>query len=129
MKLDIVNALNVLSELRALWDASSVSLDAQIADLQATIAPRLAELQAQRTALLADREKQIQSLEAEIKAAVLPLRASVKGESLTAVWLKPRVSWDGKALDGYAAAHPEILPFRVVGEPSVQIRAVKGGAE
>jgi len=23
-----------------------------------------------------------------------------------------RVSWDSKALEGYAAAHPEILPFR-----------------
>lgn len=25
---------------------------------------------------------------------------------------KPRVTWDGKALEGYAAAHPEILSFK-----------------
>jgi hypothetical protein len=39
--------------------------------------------------------------------------------------MKGRVSWDGKSLDGYMAAHPEISAFRKEGEPSVSLRNVK----
>lgn len=35
---------------------------------------------------------------------------------------KPRVYWDSKALDGYAAAHPEILQFRTEKMPNPSIR-------
>jgi len=49
----------------------------------------------------------------------------VKGRELEAVYVKGRISWDNKALDGYAAAHPEIGAFRKQGDPSVSIRGVK----
>ena len=37
-----------------------------------------------------------------------------------------RATWDGKALNGYAAAHPEILDFRTERQvgPSVSIKVV-----
>ena len=60
-------------------------------------------------------------LEGEVKIAVLSHGASVKGE-YTAVFSRGRTSWDTKALNGYAAAHPEIEQFRKVGNPSVSIR-------
>ncbi len=41
-----------------------------------------------------------------------------------AIYSKGRMSWDGKRLDGYATAHPEILAFRSEGQPSVSIREV-----
>ena len=63
----------------------------------------------------------VATIEADIKAAVLAIGESVKGD-YTAVYAKGRVSWDTKALDGYAAAHPEIEKFRTVGQPSVSIR-------
>ena len=61
-------------------------------------------------------------LEEAIKGAVISAGASFKGQFLQAVWMKGRVSWDTKLLDGYAAAHPEIALFRKEGAPSVSIR-------
>lgn len=70
----------------------------------------------------------IAGLEMEIKSLVLKAGASTKkGEGYGASYIKGRVSWDTKALDGYAAAHPEIDQFRKVGAPSVRInKKVKG---
>lgn len=63
----------------------------------------------------------ITRLEAEVKAAVLSKGSTVKG-AYTAIYNKGRVSWDTKALEGYAAAHPEIEKFKKTGDPSVSIR-------
>lgn len=60
-----------------------------------------------------------------IKQAVLIGGESVKGHFLQAVYMKGRVSWDTKGLDGYAVAHPEMAAFRLVGEPGVAIRQMK----
>jgi hypothetical protein len=38
--------------------------------------------------------------------------------------VKGRVSWDTKALDGYAVAHPEIEKLRIEGAPTVRIAKV-----
>lgn len=38
--------------------------------------------------------------------------AQVDGASVTIRNGYTRANWDGRALDGYAAAHPEILAFR-----------------
>ena len=65
------------------------------------------------------------ALEAEIKAVVLDRQASVKGSFLHAVWSKGRVTWNSDSLEGYALAHPEILNFQKVGQPSVSIREAK----
>ena len=68
--------------------------------------------------------KAIATMESEIKTNVIKQGETVKGSVLMAVYAKGRVSWDTKALDGYAAAHPEVGKFRKVGEPSVSIRKV-----
>ena len=59
-----------------------------------------------------------------IKETVLEIGETVKGNGIMAVYSKPRhPGWDNVALDGYAAAHPEILKFRKEpGNPSVSIR-------
>ena len=67
----------------------------------------------------------IAGLREKIKAGVLLLGMTVKGEGAQAIWIKPRVSWDSRALTGYAAAHPEIERFRKVGRPSVSIRRAR----
>lgn len=61
-------------------------------------------------------------LESEIKQEVLSAGRSIKGTYHTFSYTKGRVSWDTKSLDGYAAAHPEIERFRIVGNPSVSVR-------
>jgi len=67
----------------------------------------------------------IEELEAAVRKAVLNLGMSVRGCHLQAVWNKGRVSWNTKALEGYALAHPEVEALRNVGDPSVSIRLAK----
>ena len=83
----------------------------QLAEIDAEFDPKIAEL---------NQTKAI--LEAQIKAQVLEAGRTIKGTYHSFVWSKPRVSWDTKALDGYAAAHPEIAQFRTEGSPSVSVR-------
>lgn len=64
------------------------------------------------------------ALEAEIKGEVIAAGASVKSERLQAIYMKGRVSWDTKALEGVAATIPQIAKFRKEGEPSVSFRVV-----
>ncbi|MFA5379724.1 MAG: hypothetical protein WC455_28455 [Dehalococcoidia bacterium] len=64
----------------------------------------------------------IAALRKEIVDAVIKNGETVKGAHLQAVYVKGRTSWDTKALDGFAAAHPEIGQFKKIGEPSVSIR-------
>ncbi len=62
-------------------------------------------------------------LESEIKAEVLKQGPSVKSDNgYQAVYSKGRITWDTKALNGYALAHPEIEKLRNPGKPSVSIR-------
>ncbi len=63
------------------------------------------------------------TLEAEVKAEVLANGASTKkgSDHYGASFVKGRVTWDTRALDGYAAAHPEIEKFKSPGKPSVRI--------
>jgi len=97
---------------------------------------------ARRAAVQATIENQLQAIDADyetdlealgnrldedmkfVKTCVLFFGATVKGAGLMAVYAKGRMSWDGKRLDGYATAHPEILAFRSEGQPSVSIREV-----
>ena len=64
------------------------------------------------------------ALEMEIKEAVKETGATVKSAYLQAVYMKGRISWDTKAMDGYAVDHPEILFMRKEGDPSVSMRKV-----
>lgn len=71
-------------------------------------------------------DESIRLLRDAIGGAVLELGQSVKASALHAVYASGRVSWDTKALDGYAAAHPEVSQFRKQGEPVVSIRPIRG---
>jgi hypothetical protein len=74
------------------------------------------EREAQLTAEIAQQE-------AAIKAYVLATGATAQGTALQAMIIAPRVTWDNKGMATYAALHPDVLAYRKVGEPSVQIRA------
>ena len=89
------------------------------------IKAQLAEIDAEQEQAGAAIKAGIETLREQIKAAVIANGSTVKGSMFQAVYVKGRDSWDTKALDGYAAAHPEIMPFRTTGNPSVTIRSVK----
>ena len=100
--------------------ASTSKLLNQLAEIRAEIervsAPLLAKIE-ERTVEL---KMEAEALEEQIRENVLKIKTSVRGKSLIAVHMN-RVSWDTRGLEGYGAAHPEILGFRKESQ-SVQIR-------
>lgn len=69
-------------------------------------------------------ETKINEIRERVKTYTIVAGVSIKGAYLHAVFFKPKVTWDSQKLDGFAQAHPEILAFRKVGEPSIQIRKI-----
>lgn len=91
----------------------------------APITLQLAEIDAEMAPMFENVGTALQDTELRVKSFTLEAGASIKGDRLMVVYAKGRTSWDGKRLDGYATAHPEITAFRTVGDPSVSIRNVK----
>jgi hypothetical protein len=115
-----------MAEYQAPRDAAMLEKQALLdAIYTAEIKARMAEIEAEFSTKTEGVTENIAALEAEIKQAVIEHGESVKGSLFHAVFAKGRVSWDTKSLDGYAAAHPELLSFRKQGEPSVSIRIAK----
>ena len=90
---------------------------------------RLQEVKAHYEALLEqamnDRENVVKTLQDGIKAAAVEVGETVKANHYMAVFTQPKPTWDSGKLEGYAAAHPEILAFRTEKNPYVSIRRVK----
>ena len=82
-------------------------------------------LKAQFEATNCDLKQKISDLEAEIREEILKKGETVSTEKMSAIWVKGRITWDGKLLEGYSLAHPDILQARKIGEPTVSFRLVK----
>ena len=65
---------------------------------------------------------EIKTLQDEIKAEVLKLGETIKTDEMQVIWNKGKTTWDGKLLEGYAVAHPEILKAQKVGNPTVSFK-------
>jgi hypothetical protein len=87
------------------------------------IKARLDEIEAEFTPIFENINTRNQELIDMIKAEVVAAGETVSGEFHQAVYMKGRTSWDSKSLEGFAAAHPEILQFKTIGSPSVSIKA------
>ena len=115
--------LEQLTEFYAQRDLLMIDKKRALEDaMPAEVKQRMNELEAE----FGDKEEAVKdniaALEAEVKQAVLDEGATVKGGSVQAVYVKGRVSWDSKALDGYCKAHPELEEYRKQGNPSVSLR-------
>jgi hypothetical protein len=67
-------------------------------------------------------DQNIVELTSEIKQDVIAGGESVKTNGLMALYVKGRVTWDTRAVEGFAMAHPELMAYRKEGEPSVTFR-------
>jgi hypothetical protein len=78
--------------------------------------------------------KEFEDLESQTRQQAAELETAIKdhairtgevgqGTYLQLILQPPRVTWDNKSMAVYASLHPEVLAYRKVGEPSVQIRA------
>ena len=123
--MDIYEKIEKYSDLTFGIDAINAEKQALIDEvLTPEIKEKLAEIDAEFDPKVDEILQQKSSLESEIKQEVLQAGRTVKGTFHSFVWSKPRVSWDTKALDGYAAAHPEIQQFRIEGLPGVSVRKI-----
>lgn len=119
-----MNATQLLEKLTELYAKRDLlSLDKKAA-IPAEIQAVLDEIEAEFSPKQESINEEIAQLEASVKSTVLEAGETAKGGSLQAVFTKGRVTWDTKALDGYAKANPAIAEYRKQGEPSVSIRKV-----
>ena len=115
--------LNKLFEARSVLEDSEDRRKAAVdAVLTAEIKDQIKQVNDLFANTQADTRSEITRLEFEIKASVAVFGETVKANKLMAVFVKGRQSWDNKDLDIYAEKHPEILPFRKIGTPSVVIK-------
>ena len=122
---EIVTKLDALAALQKQQAETVRVFEEKRQALLAPIQEELNALEAQFTVLKVAQDSLIAAAEAEVKADVVALGESVKGATLHAIYAKGRSSWDTGKLEGFAAAHPEILQFRKIGEPSVSLRILK----
>lgn len=122
---EIVMKLDQLAELQAQAAALRLDYDAKRADILSAVQSQLDDLDREVKPQMAAAESKAAQLEGEIKTLVIGQGESVKGARLHAVYSAGRVTWDGRGLDGYIAAHSEVAQFRKEGQPSVTIRAAK----
>ena len=111
----VIGIATITAEKQTLIDSVlTPEIKAKIAEIEAEFEPKLTSIQAHKS-----------ELETAIKQVVIAEGVTVKGDYHQFVFTKGRVSWDTKSLDGYAAAHPELLQFKIVGDPSVSVRGLK----
>ena len=123
----IVAKLEELTELKAAAEITRLDYEAKRDEILKAVQAELEALEAEYAPLLEAAAARISALELEVKDEVLQHGASVKGGGWYAMYSRGRVTWDNKALDSYARAHPEIIRFRKEGAPSVSLRVVKAG--
>lgn len=117
--------LDELSEVMAARDVARIDHQtARSALIPKEIQIALSDLDAEFTLRDAAIALNIEELGQEIKQAILVHGASVKGMHLHAVYNRPRVIWDTRGLDRYAAQHPEVVMFRSEGDANVAIRKI-----
>lgn len=123
---DIYTQIEEYSKLSAGIDDIQAQKQALIDSvLTPEIKEQLAEIDAEFDPKIAELNMTLRIMEEQIKEVVITAGQTIKGSMHQFVFSKPRVTWDTKGLDGYAAAHPEIERFRKVGSPSVSVRGVK----
>lgn len=123
--MDLTPKLDLLAHL---YDLAHQLMAEQKEVVDSILTPEIKEQLAAVDAEFSSRQttisERISQLEGEIETQVIAQGVTSKGTRLQAVYNKGRVSWDNKALDGYAVAHPELLNLRKVGLPSVSFRKV-----
>ena len=122
----IEQILEELAEIRAQIDLLNIDkqkqIDSVITDEQRAV---IRDIEFEFSEKVEAAQANATELESKVKPLVVEHGKSVKSSRLQAVYMSPKVTWDSKALDGYALNNPALYAFRKEGEASVQIRVVK----
>lgn len=85
---------------------------------------KIKELGEEMAPKVASMAEEVEKAEAELRQMVASYGQTVTGLRFQVVYISPKPVWNEKALEGYAAAHPDILALKSMSEPKTQIRAV-----
>ena len=117
--------LSDLFEARCFLDTLNLRRkDARDAAIPDEVRSKLLSIDAEFEEPIEAQVARIAEMEAALKDRVLAEGCSTKSTHLHAIWMKGRVSWDSKGLEGYSKANPQVLHFRTEGSPSVSLRPV-----
>lgn len=123
--MDAKEMLDRLAEYQAQRTIAELDRQALIDSvLTPDIKAKLADIEAEFADKVGAVDQNINDLTAQVKQAVISEGQTVKGNYLQAVYMKGRVSWDTKTLEGLAIVMPKLLDAKKEGEPSVSIRKV-----
>ena len=122
--MSIEQKLAQLDEFHAQAEVLRIDYDEKRKAILATVQAELDALDAEYSPMKDAVLENITRLEGEIKTDVIQHGETVKGARFTAVYVKGRVTWDTKKLDGMMSLIPQLADARKQGEPSAQIRKV-----
>lgn len=120
----VLNKLDRLGELKAAADLARIDYESRRLEVMRRVQDELDAIEAEFRPVLDAAEANASALEAEIKNDVLLRGESLRGSAYHAIYTRGRVSWDAASMNEYARDHPEVLPFRKEGQPSVTLRPV-----
>ena len=123
--MDTIEKLNKLADLTAQRHVVQMEKEKLVLSvLTPEIKQQLREIDDEFAPQFEAIDETYKQIESDVRNDVMVSGESVKGDVLRASYVKGRISWDTKALDGYAAAHPEIEQFKKEGAPSVRISKI-----
>lgn len=96
-------------------------------DILAPVQAQLDALEGETQARLKQMEETVETAELAVRQAVLGYGRSYYRGRVKATYYRPSVTFDNKALQEYAATHPEVEQFKKVGQPRVTIKYESGG--
>lgn len=114
--------LNQLGEARRRLEAVRELIESKRKEVLKSVEADLAEIEALYSGRFEEAQQIVAEIEAEVKSEVLKVGHSVRAAGIQAIYYRPRVTWDSKALARYAETNPEVRQFRKVGEASVSLR-------
>lgn len=123
---EIRTLLDRLADFEAQKDLLSMSKKKLVDEVMTPeIRERLAEIDAEFADQTEAVDDNIALLTQQIKKAVVAHGESVKSGVYHAVFVRGRVSWDTKKLEGLMMIVPQLKEAKSEGEPSVSLRTVK----
>ena len=118
----MLQKLERLTDLRAAADVARIEHESRRLEVMRKVQEELDAIDAEFQPALEAAEANASALEAEIKNDVILRGESLRGSTYQAIYTKGRVTWDASAMNEYSHDHPEVLPFRKEGQPSVTLR-------
>jgi len=120
--------VNILEEYISACDHQSLirsEYEAARQTVLKTVEQDLADIAAEFEPSMQSAAALVAALEPGLRDMAIKVGETIKNERVSIIPVAGRVTWDTKALDGYAVANPAVERFRKVGEPTTQIRWAK----